>query len=112
MNYCFILPFFIIKHLRYSFLQVNAELGACILKKSSKLHILFYFDLLISFEFYCSTDNFTESLLEIHEKELKEVQDYYKEHKAILEKIDLREKFFKEMVVFDVSVFQLDTFPF
>jgi len=50
---------------------------------------------------YFEEDNFTESLLEIHEKELKEVQDYYKEHKAILEKIDLREKFFKEMVVFD-----------
>jgi len=53
-----------------------------------------------SFQHYYS-DDFTEDLLDMHEKELSQVQKYYKEHQPLLERIAQREKLFKEMIVFD-----------
>ncbi|XP_012944498.1 protein regulator of cytokinesis 1 isoform X3 [Aplysia californica] len=50
---------------------------------------------------YSAPEDFTEQLLDVHEKELSKVQEYYNRRQHILEKIAQREKLFKEMIVFD-----------
>ena len=52
---------------------------------------------------YLFSDNYTEELLTVHEKEVASVKEYYENHKQILELVAKREVLFHKMIEFEVS---------
>jgi hypothetical protein len=52
----------------------------------------------------CISDNYTEELLALHEKEVASVKEYYENHKQILELVGKREVLFHKMIEFEASI--------
>ncbi|CAH1783464.1 unnamed protein product [Owenia fusiformis] len=46
-------------------------------------------------------DNYSEELLEIHEKEVAKIKEYYEENKAMLDRVARREKLWEDMMEFE-----------
>lgn len=65
----------------------------------------FKFNNFMSMHFCVFSVEFTEELLEAHEKELEKLRTFYNVHRDILDKLDKRELLFKKMVVFEVWKF-------
>ncbi|KAL3864027.1 hypothetical protein ACJMK2_005739 [Sinanodonta woodiana] len=48
-------------------------------------------------------DNYTEELLELHEKEVNKMKEYYDKYSSMLQKVERREKLFTDMVEFETK---------
>lgn len=47
-------------------------------------------------------ENYSEELLEVHERELQKMQEYYKAHQQVLDLMVKRDKLWNEMLEFEV----------
>lgn len=68
------------------------------------LYTLRLFSNIVYFLYFILTDNYTEELLERHEKEVTKMKARYECQKNILEKLAKREKLFQEMIEFEVRI--------
>ena len=52
--------------------------------------------------FFLFPENYSEELLEVHERELQKMQEYYKAHQQVLDLMVKRDKLWNEMLEFEV----------
>lgn len=48
-------------------------------------------------------ENYTEALLDEHEREVKKLKKYYEDHKQMFESLEKWDSFFRQMIEMEVS---------